>query len=880
MMRTTLLSLLFMLLGFPIFAQKEITGRVLEGQKREPIVAATVTLHPAGSASILTYAMTNDDGTFTLKHAAMPDSVTLTVRSMTIETQSKTVKSSIGKVDFLVHEKTTELKEVIVKAPKIRQTGDTINYLVSSFADATDRSIGDLLKKLPGVQVLSSGQILYQNKAISKFYIEGLDMLKGKYGVATNNLDVSKVATVQVLENHQPIKALKDMEIPEAAAINLRLKESSKGAFFATAQLGAGLPALLLSNEVVGMRFTRKQQNMVVYKNDNTGRDIAQEVVSFYDNIKNQGVDFLSISSAGVPPIKEQHHLFNNAHMISLNDLHVIRKNVTLSANLNFLHDKQTSNHFSQREIFLPSAEKISIVEDSKANLLKRELEGNLVLEGNSETYFLNNKLRAFAKWNNSSNVLLPGSSVQANQFLKLPELNLSNDFEYLIKRDKRQYRMGAFVGYVSQPTSLAVYPSAFSEILSQNQQTDSVVLQDVSFNHFASNAFFSGGVENKLSVWYKATLYSNIYRLQSQLYNDFDKLKPFSADSLRNDFSRKEFGGIASVSFAYNITSKLKPFFTFPVNYVWVERTDKNHALNNPKGYVLLSPSLHFNVPVSSRVNMYTSLNYSNSIGSVQEDYLGYIMTNYRSLNRASTMEIKYRNTSGNMSLSYKNPFTTLFANLYLMYSGNWTNILRDVRYNGIFSSENGISHPNSSTSFSSSFSLGKSIDAIRTDLRFSSGYYLSNGLTLNQGNIAVYRSQSLSFSSSVTTDVTKWMIVKYGAVYRNNFHRIDAAAMPRITVFRQDISASLIPIKKLILNLTFNHYYNSSLSAEAKSVWFGNAGVKYKMKNADILLDWTNIFNTSRFVNSSYTNTSSYYSVHNLRPMEVLVRVRFKLL
>ena len=82
----------------------------------------------------------------------------------------------------------------------------------SSFVDVTDKSIGDVLKKLPGIQVLSTGQILYQNKAISKFYIEGLDMLRGKYGIATHNIDVSKVATVQVLENHQPIKALRDME--------------------------------------------------------------------------------------------------------------------------------------------------------------------------------------------------------------------------------------------------------------------------------------------------------------------------------------------------------------------------------------------------------------------------------------------------------------------------------------------------------------------------------------------------------------------------------------------------------------------------------------------------------------------------------------------
>ena len=41
------------------------------------------------------------------------------------------------------------------------------------------------------------------------FYIEGLDLMKGHYGIATNNIDPNNIATVQVLENHQDIKALK-----------------------------------------------------------------------------------------------------------------------------------------------------------------------------------------------------------------------------------------------------------------------------------------------------------------------------------------------------------------------------------------------------------------------------------------------------------------------------------------------------------------------------------------------------------------------------------------------------------------------------------------------------------------------------------------------
>jgi hypothetical protein len=46
------------------------------------------------------------------------------------------------------------------------------------------------------------------------------------------------------------------------------------------------------------------------------------------------------------------------------------------------------------------------------------------------------------------------------------------------------------------------------------------------------------------------------------------------------------------------------------------------------------------------------------------------------------------------------------------------------------------------------------------------------------------------------------------------------------------------------------------------------------------DWFLDWTNLFNTRQFVTYSYSDVSSYYSVYGLRPSEVMLKVRFKIL
>ena len=168
------------------------------------------------------------------------DSLILKASSVDIAPTQITVPNRSGTYDITVEEKTVELREVIVKAKKIYSQGDTINYNVGSFLSQTDRSIVDVLKKMPGISVSDAGQVSYQGKPIKTCISRDLIFMKGHYGIATNNIDPNNIATVQVLENHQDIKALKGLRPEEQASINLRLKEGVKGVFNLIATLGGG----------------------------------------------------------------------------------------------------------------------------------------------------------------------------------------------------------------------------------------------------------------------------------------------------------------------------------------------------------------------------------------------------------------------------------------------------------------------------------------------------------------------------------------------------------------------------------------------------------------------------------------------------------------
>ena len=104
--------------------------------------------------------------------------------------------------------------------------------------------------------------------------------MKGHYGIAANNIDPNNISTVQVLENHQDIKALKGLRPEEQASINIKLKEGVKGVFNLIATLGGGYgDEVLWDNSAIATYFKRNSQFLATYKGNNTGEYLSQEPV-------------------------------------------------------------------------------------------------------------------------------------------------------------------------------------------------------------------------------------------------------------------------------------------------------------------------------------------------------------------------------------------------------------------------------------------------------------------------------------------------------------------------------------------------------------------------------------------------------------------------
>ena len=201
---------LLMVLLFSVFlcySQNSITGTIKDDQGN-PLMGASVTIKNPDSSAFLNYSISDSNGNFSIAVKSEASNLVLSVSYLGYRTINKTIGNKSQDIAIVLERSPEELKEVLIKHETIEKRGDTLSYSVSAFKDQKDRSIADVIKKMPGISVMPNGQIYYMGNPIEKYYIEGMDMLEGRYNLANDNISAEDVSKGQILENHQPIKVL------------------------------------------------------------------------------------------------------------------------------------------------------------------------------------------------------------------------------------------------------------------------------------------------------------------------------------------------------------------------------------------------------------------------------------------------------------------------------------------------------------------------------------------------------------------------------------------------------------------------------------------------------------------------------------------------
>ena len=323
-----LLAVLFTLTAtvaaLPQSSTRTVNGTVTDAKTGEGVAYVTCKSLDAAD-SLLAYTMTAGDGTFNLP---LPNG-TATVEFTLIGYDKKRVRTPVAGRNMHVSltPSAIMLKELTVKALPIERRQDTINYNVAAFQGKEDRYIEDVLRKLPGVEVAADGSISYNGKSINKFNIEGQDLLGNQYNQATRNLPADAVATVQIMENDQPVRALKDRVPSNKATLNIKLKQDYRLHPFGEASGGiGGFDGVSWDNRLTLVNIGRKNQIMLTARMDNSGVNLSGNTAEHFDasdpyNYEPLPPDMTAVGGTSKPPVSEKRYLRNKSYSVGLNML-------------------------------------------------------------------------------------------------------------------------------------------------------------------------------------------------------------------------------------------------------------------------------------------------------------------------------------------------------------------------------------------------------------------------------------------------------------------------------------------------------------------------------------------------------------------------------
>ncbi|GAB3635801.1 hypothetical protein GCM10027422_13910 [Hymenobacter arcticus] len=794
-------------------------------------------------------------------------------------------------VAIKMQESTTALKEVVVQGAPITRQGDTLSYKVDAFASKQDRVISDVLRKMPGIEVASDGQISYEGRPISKFYINGQDLLESRYNLASDNLPSGAVQSVQVLENHQPIRALDKLVHPDNAALNIKLK--SKVTATGQARLGAGLvpspAAALWSANVSPMLFTKKQQLIDTYQGNNTGQDVAAELkpltladLQQQSESSNQKPDLTHIQDLGQPPVAASRYLFNRVHLLSANHLVTISKENQLRVNASYLHDAQTQRGSSQTFYYLPDNQTVKITEDKYNKLYFNTLQTDLAFIKNVKDYYLKNTLSLEGRWDSQTgDIYRAESGTRVTQAARNPFLAATNRLGLVRPLGAGKIlQASSLVFYTNSPQRLAVSPGVFAPALTGGAATDTTRQQVRLGSFFTSNSL---GVTASRGHW----AYSGTAGFSTELQQLTSALEtaPMPATAgplLRNDLAWARTRaylqpGLGYKSDLWNATLDL------PVSYYDFQAHDDALAAGQRLRVLVAEPRLSARRDLGALWYASAGAGLRNGFGDISQLNYAYILRDYRTLQRNDAPLPRSIGQSYNAGLYFKNPLKSLFFSTNYSFSTTLSNRLysSQVDAGGALTTV-ALDQDSRRVSHAVFGNVSKFVSPWKTNFSLNLSASLSRQPQVLNGTLAQTTSRSATATFKTSVSAFDWGSLDYSATLTALRSTVEGApAQPLALLQDHHASASVFPVGRHALTAAADYYASQGPAAPVRAV-FADLTYRYTLPTArkiDLELRWNNIFDTRQYQYSYVSQFVLAQSTYQLRPAQVLALVRLSL-
>ena len=269
--------------------QRDIIGTIWEmpsgDEKGMSLPGANVLLLNARDSSLVTAMAVGADGKFLFSEIKQGNYV-LSVSFISYETKNVSISEQrfranrtidLGKIVMV--ESSISLQDLTItgQIPEMVVKEDTIEYNPAAYKMQDGAIVEDLLKRLPGVEVETDGNITAGGRQVRRVFVNGKEFFGNDPKMATQNLTVDMIDKVQVIEKPLDEAILTGVDDGETeTVINLTIKKNMNKGWMGNVNAGIGV----LVNNITGedprytangrlMKFTENSQTTFIVNANN-----------------------------------------------------------------------------------------------------------------------------------------------------------------------------------------------------------------------------------------------------------------------------------------------------------------------------------------------------------------------------------------------------------------------------------------------------------------------------------------------------------------------------------------------------------------------------------------------------------------------------------
>ena len=318
--------------SFHLYAQPIVIKGIVFNESGQPVHSASVLIRTFDSLKIIGYALTNADGGFQIDcRKIKPGKYQLLVRHISFTDDKREIvfsENNEKEIFFQFNMKPlhVELREIFIKRePPIIVKSDTVQFTADHFRKPETRKLEDLLKNINGFYVDANGRISFNGKMVEKVLIDGDDLADEGYRMITRNLSAGVVDKVQVIDNYNDNRLLRN--ISQSGKVGINIKISKENQNHPSGNITAGFSANKRYEGEANFMYLATFMKMLAFINaNNVALDPLGDVRYYYATETGDGeyaydggqYNILSSGSIFPPPINEQYTSHNKDAAFSL----------------------------------------------------------------------------------------------------------------------------------------------------------------------------------------------------------------------------------------------------------------------------------------------------------------------------------------------------------------------------------------------------------------------------------------------------------------------------------------------------------------------------------------------------------------------------------